>query len=119
MQAVIMVIYSLLNGLYCGTLSFPKKWFWDMSRYHCEDITPEHMKNASEKGPNNGSPSFTRSLWYAIQETKQTEWVAISRALLEKAQENCDNNIEWNAGGEKIKLMEEFVKSQPSQPEHA
>ena len=88
-----------------------------MSRYNCEDITPEHMKNASEKGPDNGSPSFTRSLWYAIQVTKQTEWVAISRAApkteawdkwLKMAQENC-NNREWDAVGEKNKLMEEFV----------
>ncbi|OXV09649.1 hypothetical protein Egran_02583 [Elaphomyces granulatus] len=44
MQAVIMVIYSLLNGLYCGVLLLPKRWFWDMSRYHCDARTHEECK---------------------------------------------------------------------------
>jgi uncharacterized membrane protein len=118
MQVVIVVIYTLLNGLYWAVALLPKQWLWDMSRYHCEDITPEHMKNANEKGPH-GTPSFTLSLWYAIQVTKKIEWVSISKAApetpawnkwLKMAYENRDNQ-NWDAVGEKNKLMEEFVNT--------
>ncbi|KAN0069409.1 hypothetical protein V8E54_012424 [Elaphomyces granulatus] len=118
MQVVIVVIYTLLNGLYWGVALLPSKWLWDMSRYYCEDITPEHMKNASEKGPH-GTPSFTLSLWYAIQVTKRTKWVSISKAApktpawdkwLKLAQENC-KNPEWDAVGEKNRIMAEFVNA--------
>ncbi|OXV07580.1 hypothetical protein Egran_04655 [Elaphomyces granulatus] len=116
MQVVIVGIYTLLNSFYWLVALLPKQWLWDMSRYHCEDITPERMKNAGVKGPNE-TPSFTRSLWFAIQVTKETEWVSISKAApktdawdkwLRMAQENCDNP-DWDAVGEKNKLMEESV----------
>jgi len=117
MQVVIVVIYTFLNGLYWAVSLLPKQWLWDMSRYHCEDITPKHMKNASEKGPDGVLPSFTRSLWYAIQATKATQWVGVSKAApktdawekwIRLAQENR-NNVKWDAVAEKNRLMEAFV----------
>jgi hypothetical protein len=118
MQVVIVVIYTLLNGFYWAVSLLPKQWLWDMSRYNCKDVTPARMKNASEKGPD-GKPSFTRSLWYAIQATETTNWVAISKAApktdawekwIELAQKNIKND-EWDAVAAKNKLMVDFVNT--------
>jgi hypothetical protein len=118
MQVVIVVIYTLLNGFYWAVSLLPKQWLWDMSRYNCKDVTPARMKNASEKGPD-GKPSFTRSLWYAIQATETTNWVAISKAApktdawekwIELAQKNIKND-EWDAVAAKNRLMVDFVNT--------
>jgi len=80
------------------------------------------MKNANEKGPDEMLPSFTRSLWYAIQVTKRTEWVGISKAApkteawdewLKMAKENCKNR-EWDAVAAKNELMKDFVHTADS-----
>ncbi|KAK5996593.1 hypothetical protein PT974_01930 [Cladobotryum mycophilum] len=53
--------YIVLNGLYWGMGMIPRAYFWDMTRYEWAD--------------REGHPSYTRSLWYAIRETKTIGWV--------------------------------------------
>lgn len=84
-QVVISASYILLNGAYWIFGMIPKAYFWDMTRYTCKDITEEDAKNADkEKLELAGvevSPSFTRTLWYAIRETNgHTGWVERSGA---------------------------------------
>lgn len=95
-QALISGSYILLNGSYWLLGMIPKRYFWDMSRYEWNDITPEDARNADKTSPPPFSstsssssssssssqddaecfPSFTRTLWYAIRETHgQTGWV--------------------------------------------
>lgn len=77
MQAAIGVSYILLNGAYWGASLIPKKRFWDLSNYVVDDITPEDSLNADiqQNDTLEGRPSFTRTLWYAIRETKKIGWV--------------------------------------------
>ncbi len=77
--------YILLNGLYWATGLLPQKHFWDLGRYHVEDVTPEDARKAADttdpNDPREGTPSFTRTLWYAIRETKRGGWVERSGAM--------------------------------------
>lgn len=77
MQAAIGVSYIVLNGLFWGSSLVEKGKFWDLSHYIWEDITPEDAANADEKQDDTlgGKPSFTRTMWYAIRETRKTGWV--------------------------------------------
>ncbi|KAI1435452.1 hypothetical protein GGR50DRAFT_687034 [Xylaria sp. CBS 124048] len=76
--------YIVLNGLYWGMSLLPKHYFWDLSRYDIRDVTPPEARNAHEttdpSDPREGAKSFTRTLWYAIRETKRTAWVSRSGA---------------------------------------
>ncbi|KAI3324339.1 hypothetical protein HD806DRAFT_494791 [Xylariaceae sp. AK1471] len=76
--------YIVLNGLYWTMGLIPKKYFWDLSRYHYTDITPREAQNADKttdpNDPREGVKSFTRTLWYAIRETKRVAWVTRSGA---------------------------------------
>ncbi|TRX89066.1 hypothetical protein FHL15_010085 [Xylaria flabelliformis] len=76
--------YIILNGLYWTMGLLPKRLFWDLRRYDCKDVTPEEAKNADKttnpNDPREGVKSFTRTLWYAIRETKRTAWVQRSGA---------------------------------------
>lgn len=76
--------YIVLNGLYWGLGMIPRDQFWDLSRYEWKDITPTDSKKAhevtNEKDQREGHPSFTRTLWYAIRESKLTGWVERSGA---------------------------------------
>ena len=83
-QIFIGVAYILLNALYWGMSLLPKRYFWDLSRYRVVDITPDDALKAEEDDPSeNGKQdkdpervkSFTRTLWYAIRETRRTSWV--------------------------------------------
>jgi len=121
MQLFIGSTYISLNGLYWAMGMLPKKYFWDLSRYEWEDITPEDAKNANkatEPGkvdPSEVKPSYTRTLWYAIRETKLAGWVERSGAApgtpqwlewLHEAQENANNgNREWAAVARKDAIM--------------
>lgn len=83
MQISIGASYIVLNGAYWGVALMNKKKFWDLSSYKCEEITPDYARGANlEQDPNNveGRPSFTRTLWYAILETKKIGWVKTSGA---------------------------------------
>lgn len=77
MQAAIGVSYVVLNGAFWIAALIKKNQFWDLSLYEWEDITPVDAKDA-DKSQNNtpeGKPSFTRTMWYAIRETKKIDWV--------------------------------------------
>ncbi|KAJ5600952.1 hypothetical protein N7450_002019 [Penicillium hetheringtonii] len=118
MQAVIAVIYVMLNVFYWIASLLPPSWLWDLSRYRCEEVTPQHLRNADkpkfdESKEIESKPSFTRSLWFAIQATGEVEWVTVSDAAprtpewktwLELAKINC-GNPDWDAVGEKDRLM--------------
>ncbi|KAI8959347.1 hypothetical protein F5Y11DRAFT_350610 [Daldinia sp. FL1419] len=82
-QVFIGVSYIVLNGLYWTMGLIPKRFFWDLSRYDIRDITPPEALRAHEKtsdDPREGVKSYTRTLWYAIRETKRTAWVNRSGA---------------------------------------
>lgn len=77
MQAAIGASYIILNGAYWGASLIPKDKFWDLSNYVVTDITPDDAKNADKNQDDTleGGHSFTRTLWYAVRETKKAGWV--------------------------------------------
>ncbi|KAH8904250.1 hypothetical protein BR93DRAFT_883519 [Coniochaeta sp. PMI_546] len=83
-QVFIGASYITLNGLYWAMGLLPREYFWDMSRYKCEDKTPQDAKDAhtttNPDDPREGVKSYTRTLWYAIRETRRTGWVERSGA---------------------------------------
>ncbi|KAK8069023.1 hypothetical protein PG994_005639 [Apiospora phragmitis] len=82
-QVMIGASYVVLNGLYWIMGLLPRRYFWDLSRYTCEDVTPPDSKEAELENtgdPREGVPSFTRTLWYVIRETQRTAWVERSGA---------------------------------------
>ncbi|KAI0517968.1 hypothetical protein F5B22DRAFT_635475 [Xylaria bambusicola] len=78
-QIFVSGAYVVLNGMYWALGLIPKRYFWDLSRYECKVITPEDSLNAEKEtnpnDPREGVKSFTRTLWWAIRETKRTAWV--------------------------------------------
>ncbi|RAL67711.1 hypothetical protein DID88_008449 [Monilinia fructigena] len=82
MQISIGVSYIVLNGAFWGVALMNKGRFWDLSSYEWKDITPESAKYAHllQHDTDEGKPSFTRTLWYAIRETKKIGWVSTSGA---------------------------------------
>ena len=121
MQLFVGAVYISLNALYWAMGMLPKRFFWDLSRYEWEDITPEDAKNANlptAAGKGDASetkPSYTRTLWYAIRETKRAGWVERSGAApgtnhwqewLKEAQMNANaNNRAWPAVARKDAIM--------------
>lgn len=117
-QVIIGASYILLNALYWVLGMMPKRYFWDLSRYDCRDITPGDAMNA-ENTTIGDSPelqkSFTRTLWYAIRETKLTSWIDRSgaapstdkwRRWLKEAVENAKNDKRnWPAVQRKNEIM--------------
>ncbi|RFU31642.1 hypothetical protein B7463_g4688, partial [Scytalidium lignicola] len=77
MQAAIGVSYIVLNGAFWVAALMKKDKFWDLSIYDWEDITPEDAMDAHKPQDHTpeGKPSFTRTMWYAIRETKKIDWV--------------------------------------------
>lgn len=127
MQVFIGVSYMLLNGLYWGMGMLPRRLFWDLSRYEWRDVTPEDAKGAEgitdENDQREGMKSFTRTLWYAIRETKRTGWVERSgaapgtkqwRRWLAEAEENAlSGNRTWPSVGRKDEIMKEGLEEPP------
>ncbi|KAJ2898004.1 uncharacterized protein MKZ38_004222 [Zalerion maritima] len=76
--------YVLLNGLYWGMGMLDKKKFWDLNRYKVTEVTPEDSQLAhtttDRDDQREGVKSFTRTLWYAIRETRLTGWCTKSGA---------------------------------------
>ncbi|ETS78186.1 hypothetical protein PFICI_10248 [Pestalotiopsis fici W106-1] len=111
--------YISLNGMYWVMGLLPKKYFWDLSRYHIQDITPKDALNAHDitdkDDPREGFKSFTRTLWWCIRETKHTAWVERSgaapstpqwRAWLDEAETAAESgNRTWPSIGRKDDLM--------------
>lgn len=91
-QALIAGSYVVLNGAYWLLGMLPRRYFWDLSRYEWEDVTPPDARDADKPRASaapgeEDSPSFTRTLWYAIRETGgQTWWVERSGAAPSTAQ---------------------------------
>lgn len=106
--------YIVLNGLYWALGMIPRRYSWDLSRYEWKDDTPEDAKNADKitdaSDQREGHPSYTRTLWLAIRETKRIGWVERSGAApgteqwkrwLREAEVNARENKPWNAVGRK------------------
>ncbi|KAH7028029.1 uncharacterized protein B0I36DRAFT_246508 [Microdochium trichocladiopsis] len=118
-QVFIAASYILLNGLYWLLGMLPKKLFWDLSRYEVRDITPDYAQGAhGETDPSDqreGVKSFTRTLWWAIRETKRTAWVEKNGAapitpqwrewLAEAEHAAKNNNIKWPSVARKDEIM--------------
>lgn len=108
MQAAIASSYMLLNGAFWAVSLIKKGHFWDLSAYHCVDVTPEdgkkaHLESDIEDLTEEDRPNFTRTskpllkligdrdamltemilVWYAIRETKKIGWVKRSNAAPE------------------------------------
>lgn len=123
-QAFIGGSYILLNGLYWVMGLVPPKHFWDLTRYDVQDVTPPDAKKAHIKShvpPGEGVPSFTRTLWYAVRETKHGAWVERSGAMprtdewkkwLDEAVEQSkkDNGKNWDAVGRKDDIMQSAAR---------
>jgi hypothetical protein len=117
MQAAIGASYIVLNGLFWCSALVEKGCFWDLSGYEWEDITPEDAANADLKQDDTlgGMPSFTRTMWYAIRETKKTGWVTKGGAApstpqwdewLKLAEMNAKNeNRKWDAVGQREHIV--------------
>ncbi|KAM7224063.1 hypothetical protein V8F06_000536 [Rhypophila decipiens] len=123
-QAFIGASYILLNGVYWALGLLPHKMFWDLGRYVCVDITPDDAKKADEptgEDPREGTPSFTRTLWFAIRETKHGAWVERSGALpgteqwrrwlRESVQAARRGERGWKAVGRKNEIMKEEIEA--------
>ncbi|KAF4122079.1 hypothetical protein GMORB2_7672 [Geosmithia morbida] len=118
-QVFIGASYITLNGLYWALGMLPPRYFWDMSRYHCETVTPRDSLSANEDTPGvdgpEGKASFTRTLWYAIRETGTAAWVRNSESapqtkqwdvwLAEAGRNARDGNRAWDAVGRKNDIM--------------
>lgn len=131
-QVLISGSYIALNGAYWLLGMLPRRYFWDLSRYEWKDITPSDAKNSDRMvvgGADNngveGYPSFTRTLWYAIRETKSTGWVERSgaapstsqwRKWLREAGENARKNRNWPAVSRKDEIMKQNVDGADSSP---
>ncbi|KAH8159933.1 hypothetical protein CIB48_g8311 [Xylaria polymorpha] len=129
-QIFIGASYITLNGIYWAMGLLPKHLFWDLSRYEYKDITPEEARNADQttnpNDPREGVKSFTRTLWYAIRETKRTAWVRRSGAApgtpqwqmwLNEAEAAAKaGNLNWPAVARKddiMKMGEEDLNRSP------
>lgn len=118
-QVFMAASYILLNLMYWLLGMLPKRLFWDLSRYHVENITPPDALNAHTDtitaDPREGAKSFTRTLWWAIRETKRTAWVEKNgaapitpqwRAWLAEAERAAKNNErDWPAVARKDEIM--------------
>jgi hypothetical protein len=115
--------YILLNGLYWVLGLLPPRYFWDLGRYDVEDVTPADAARAHETtdpdDPREGTPSFTRTLWYAVRETKHGAWVERSGALpgtdewkgwlREAVDEAWKDNRGWEAVRRKNEIMKDAL----------
>jgi hypothetical protein len=84
MQAAVGGSYIALNGAFWLVSLMNKEWFWDLSIYEYNDITPPDAINADQTltGADDDEEriaSYTRTMWYAIRETEgETSWVTKS-----------------------------------------
>ncbi|KAH8888577.1 hypothetical protein GQ53DRAFT_654175 [Thozetella sp. PMI_491] len=119
MQVFVGASYIVLNGLYWGMGLLPREFFWDLGRYEWTDVTPEDAKFADEsRDPGDvhrGVKSYTRTLWYAIRDSKRSGWVRRSGAaantkqwdqwMAEAEREARLGNRDWNAVARKDAIM--------------
>jgi hypothetical protein len=127
MQAAIGLSYIVLNGAFWGSSLIKKSKFWDLSSYEVVDVTPADASyaDAFQNDTLEGRPSFTRTMWYAIRETKKIGWVKRGGAApktdewdewLKLAELNAaDGNRKWNA----VEVREAVVGVAESTPQSA
>lgn len=81
MQVTMGSAYMILNVAYWTLGLLPLHYFWDLSQYQWVDVTPADAQNAHQSRWGHGPikpddvSSYTRTLWYAIRETRATGWV--------------------------------------------
>jgi hypothetical protein len=113
MQASIGATYVFLNGAYWLVALLPETWFWNISLYDVKETTPKHLRDVHKRSPDGTKPSLTRTMWCAIQCTKDTVWIDTSGAAprtpawVEWARLASENRGDrgWDAVGEKDRLM--------------
>lgn len=150
MQAATGAAYIILNGLYWALPIISKsgwaKWSgeekhnWDMSRYRVEQLhpapaiigrpgltdVPAEVSKAllTVKG---NEPSFTRTLAYAIQATKETSWVKVAKFApvsdawskwLDEAQKYHSDPL-WDPVEAKDRFMKEAVEAEEARQNDA
>jgi hypothetical protein len=113
-QVMIGGSYIALNALYWAMSLLEQRYFWDLSRYVVENVTPEDALGADlttdEKDPESVA-SFTRTLWYAVRETGRGAWVERSGALPGTAEwKTWLNEAFSNASGDPSRRKWEAVK---------
>jgi hypothetical protein len=132
-QVFIGMSYIILNLLYWAMGMLPKRFFWDLSRYVVQDITPQDSKdahkNTNPEDQREGCKSFTRTLWYAIRETKVTGWVERGGAApgtpqwkrwLDEAERQARlGNRTWGAVGAKDDIMKQGADPIDTTEQHA
>lgn len=130
MQALVGAAYMVLNIIYWSLGLLPKRYYWDLSRYEWEDITPHDARFAHQDNnvvdSGESVRSFTRTLWYAIKETKVIGWVERSGAApttsqwkqwLQEAREAAmSGNRTWEAVTAKDRILKDSLGSLPSTP---
>lgn len=132
-QVLIGGSYIVLNGLYWVTGLLPQRMFWDLSRYEVLNVTPPDACRAHETtdpdDPREGTPSFTRTLWFAVRETKHGAWVERSGAmpgteqwkewLREAVDAAWEDNRAWKAVQRKNEIMKDALDaSSPTSLKH-
>ncbi|KAK0743811.1 hypothetical protein B0T18DRAFT_415964 [Schizothecium vesticola] len=119
-QALIGACYIFLNAVYWGLGLIPQSYFWDLNRYTITRIKEEEADNAhivpeTETDDVERIPSYTRTLWYAIRETKEVAWVERSGSMpmtdswkkwLDEARVAArEGRRDWGAVGCKNRIM--------------
>jgi hypothetical protein len=128
MQALVGAAYLFLNIAYWMIGLLPLRSSWDLRRYVVQDVTPEDAMHShtdrttcleTTRTPED-IPSFTRTLWYVIRETRATEWIERSgsaprtpewRKWAAEALEAARQfNRRWPATSRKDDIMGEFAR---------
>lgn len=117
LQILVGSSYIVLNLFYFWIGTLPASYFWDLSRYRWQEVTPEDAEctHESQEDDPNTRPSFTRSLWFAIRDTRQTGWVKRSGAVPETPQweewlrEAKENALAQNRKWPAVRRMHEIV----------
>ncbi|KUJ21790.1 uncharacterized protein LY89DRAFT_576597 [Mollisia scopiformis] len=128
MQAAVGTSYIILNGSFWGASLIPKKRFWNLSNYDFKVVTPPDAVDADKAQAETleGRASFTRTMWYAIRETKKIGWVKRSGAApsthewelwLKLAEENAvAGKRTWNAVEMRESIVGQAESSNPKSP---
>lgn len=117
MQAAIGGSYMLLNFSFWMLSLLNKRRFWDLSLYEWHDITPPDALNAhlTTSSLAEESASFTRTMWYAIRETKKIGWLKkmgaapTTKQWDEWLQEAEDNAVKGNRKWRAVEMREQIV----------
>jgi hypothetical protein len=126
MQALVGAAYLFLNIAYWIIGLLPLSSSWDLSRYQVHDVTPEDAVHAhtyrttslEETETAENIPSFTRTLWYVIRETRAIAWIERSGATpptpvwrkwaAEALEAARQSNRGWPATSRKADIVDEL-----------